>query len=75
MILHDIETTLASLLRAADAGDGPDIIAATRRMDELRATAGSDLSPQLRHFLERRSYDKALAFVRQEEDIPRGSCR
>ena len=75
MIHQDIETALVSLLRAAEAGAGQDIIAATRRMDELRAEAGSDLSPQLNHFLERRSYDKALAFVRQEEEIPRGTCR
>jgi len=32
------------------------------------------LHPQLVHFLERRSYPKALMFLGGETDIPVGSC-
>jgi hypothetical protein len=33
-----------------------------------------DLHPQLVHFLEKRSYPKALLFLGGESDIPAGSC-
>jgi len=39
-------------------------------LEEGRAT----LHPQLVHFLERRSYPKALQFLGGETDIPVGSC-
>jgi hypothetical protein len=44
------------------------------RLDDWAAKAGRDLHPQLAHFLERRSYAKALAFLGGAEDIPAGAC-
>jgi len=36
---------------------------ASERIEALRAELPADASPQLAHFLERCSYDKALAFI------------
>jgi hypothetical protein len=41
------------------------------QLDGLRKEL--DLDPRLAHFLEKRSYEKALIFL-NEEDAPRGSC-
>ena len=44
------------------------------RLDEILEKARSDLHPQLVHFLERRSYAKAVMFLGGESDIPVGIC-
>ncbi len=36
---------------------------ALRQLDEIAKTEADNLDPQLRHFLEKRSYEKALAFL------------
>lgn len=41
------------------------------QLDGLRKEL--DLDPRLAHFLEKRSYEKALMFL-NEEEAPRGSC-
>jgi hypothetical protein len=43
-------------------------------LDRYLEEGRSDLHPQLVHFLERRSYPKALMFLGGESDIPVGSC-
>ncbi len=50
------------------------IVAQTDRLDALVAQGRPGLHPQLVHFLERRSYPKALLFLGGESDIPVGSC-
>jgi hypothetical protein len=43
------------------------LIAVSERIDELvAALPAGDLDPQFRHYLERRSYDKALAWIEEE---------
>ncbi len=59
-----IKPALAALLAAINAADGPAITAGLTRLDGLLAAAPRGaLHPQLAHFLERRSYAKALAFL------------
>ena len=55
---------------AAEKGD---VGAALKRVTELQAQLGADAPPMLRHYLERRSYQKALDFLnsgRPETDTP-----
>ena len=69
-----IKAALISLLSSIKQADGLGI---TREMDRLEAflAAGREtLHPQLVHFLERRSYAKALMFLGGETDIPVGAC-
>jgi hypothetical protein len=43
-------------------------------LDDCLSEGRGILHPQLVHFLERRSYPKALMFLGGESDIPVGSC-
>jgi hypothetical protein len=69
-----IKETLVALLAAIKAGDGPAVAGAMAQLDDFTAQGRAALHPQLVHFLERRSYAKALMFLGGETDIPVGSC-
>ena len=69
-----IKESLNSLMEAIKQGDGARISSEMGRLDEVLARGRADLHPQLVHFLERRSYAKALMFLGGETDIPVGAC-
>jgi hypothetical protein len=69
-----IKTSLIQLLAAIKAADGQVIADEMARLDELLARGRPGLHPQLVHFLENRSYAKALMFLGGETDIPVGIC-
>jgi len=70
----EIKASLINLMGGIKSADGRVIVAATSRLDELLARNRPTLHPQLVHFLERRSYDKALQFLSGVADIPAGIC-
>jgi hypothetical protein len=65
--LLPMESEIHDALLALNAGiaqaDGAAIGAQTARLDELVTRHRGALDPQLAHFLERRSYAKALAWL------------
>ncbi len=69
-----IKESLIKLLAGIKRADGEAIISETRWLDETLASVRADLHPQLVHFLEQRSYVKALMFLGGETDIPVGIC-
>ena len=71
-----IKASLISLLDGIKRSDGPVIANEMGRLDEFLAQgrAAGGLHPQLEHFLEKRSYAKALMFLGGESDIPVGIC-
>ena len=58
-----IKSSLTTLLTAIGSGDGVIISTEMEQLDGLLAKGRGTLHPQLAHFLERRSYAKALAFL------------
>jgi hypothetical protein len=70
----EIKTALLSLLSGIKQADGKVIEVEMTRLDELLARGRTELHPQLVHFLERRSYAKAVMFLGGETDIPVGAC-
>ena len=42
---------------------GLDLVTALRNLDNLVSRSGDDLNPRLRHFLQNRSYEKALLWL------------
>jgi hypothetical protein len=56
------------------AANGAAIAAELARLDELLAQGRSTLHPQLVHFLEGRSYAKAVQFLGGASEIPVGQC-
>jgi hypothetical protein len=71
-----IKESLSALLAGIKRSDGAVIAAEMARLDDFlaRGRAAGGLHPQLEHFLEKRSYAKALMFLGGEMDIPVGAC-
>ncbi len=69
-----IKASLEALLAGIAAGDGAIIATEMGHLDAFLAEGRGVLHPQLVHFLERRSYDKAVMFLGGESDIPVGAC-
>ena len=69
-----IKASLVSLLAGIKAADGQVIADDMARLDEMLERGRGILHPQLIHFLEKRSYAKALMFLGGETDIPVGAC-
>ena len=69
-------TEIADSLRILNQPSGGDqILEAVRKLDRILSAHRVDLEPRLVHFLERRSYQKALQFIEEEADPPKGECR
>jgi len=69
-----IKVALISLLEAIKRSDGPVIAAEMARLDTFLDQGRGSLHPQLVHFMENRSYAKALMFLGGESEIPVGVC-
>lgn len=70
----EIKASLIALLDAINASNAPVIAAEMARLDDFAARGRMTLHPQLLHFLERRSYAKAVLFLGGAHDIPVGVC-
>jgi hypothetical protein len=69
-----IKESLIALMDGIKRGDGQAISDRMAELDGYLGTGRAALHPQLVHFLERRSYPKALLFLGGDSDIPVGSC-
>ena len=69
----EIKAALISLLAGIKSSDGPLISREMQRLDEFLAAGKAAHSPQLAHFLERRSYAKALTLLGGESPAA-GAC-
>jgi hypothetical protein len=71
---HQIKESLNALLAAIKAADGQTVADEMMRLDDFVTRGRAGLHPQLVHFLENRSYAKALMFLGGDTDIPVGVC-
>jgi len=69
-----IKESLIALMDGIKRADGEAISARMALLDKYVAQGRGAVHPQLVHFLERRSYPKALMFLGGESEIPVGSC-
>jgi len=69
-----IKETLVELFDGIRRADGDAIASRMALLDDYLVKGRSSLHPQLVHFLENRSYPKALMFLGGEHDIPAGAC-
>jgi len=69
-----IKASLISLLAAIKSANGKIIAEEMALLDGFLDQGRATLHPQLVHFLERRSYAKAVMFLGGESDIPVGIC-
>jgi hypothetical protein len=70
----EIKRSLEALMAAITTSDGQIIAAEMTKLDDCLARGHGALHPQLLHFLQNRSYAKALMFLGGESDIPVGVC-
>ncbi len=70
----EIKASLIALTNGIKAADGKIIAVATAHLDGIVERCRSGLHPQLVHFLEQRSYSKALMFLSSVSNIPVGIC-
>ena len=70
---EEIKSALISLLDGITRSDGNTVGVEMGRLDEIVKREKDSLSPQLAHFLERRSYAKALTWLGGEAPAA-GSC-
>lgn len=69
-----IKAALITMLDGIKRSDGQGIAAEMARLETLLEQGRPTLHPQLVHFIENRSYVKALMFLGGETDIPAGAC-
>lgn len=69
-----IKESLISLLAGIKAADGQVIAQEMARLDDFLERGRLTLHPQLVHFLQNRSYAKAVMFLGGETNIPVGAC-
>lgn len=70
---EELRKALAEFMEASSSRDAGKIAAALTRIADLQARLGPEAHPMLRHYLERRSYQKALEFLdsgRPETETP-----
>jgi hypothetical protein len=70
----EIKASLIALLNGIKSADGKMIAVTTAHLDGIVERCRNGLHPQLVHFLEQRSYDKALMFLGGSPHIPAGIC-
>ena len=69
-----IKESLTALLSGIKAADGQSVAAEMVKLDEFLERGRATLHPQLVHFLQNRSYAKAVMFLGGETNIPVGAC-
>lgn len=70
----EIKASLTALLAAIKGGNGPVVASEMAKLDDFLERGRMTLHPQLLHFLQNRSYAKAVMFLGGETDIPVGAC-
>ena len=74
MGLEQVHTTLQALMTAIDNGEGESIATHLRRLDELGQELGQEAPPMLRHYLDKRSYAKALNLLEGRDEAAAPNC-
>ena len=70
----EIKSALIALLAGINARDNQVVTMEMARVDDLLGRFRATLHPQLVHFLQNRSYAKAVMFLGGETNIPVGAC-
>ena len=70
MLNKEIEGRLQIIVESAKNMDKNDIISAIKDLDLLVESCADEMDDRLTHFLQRRSYQKALEFLRDLAEAP-----
>ena len=70
----EIKESLIALLAGIKAADGQVVADEMAKLDDYLDRGRAGLHPQLVHFLQNRSYAKAVMFLGGDSNIPVGVC-
>ncbi len=70
----DLHATLKQMMQAIDTGATESIASQVMRIDEIGRAMGGDAPPMLRHYLDKRSYAKALDFLEGRDETAAPNC-
>ena len=70
----ELHAVLKEMLGAISAGEADSVVAQVRKIDEIGAALGTGVPPMLRHYLEKRSYAKALDFLEGRDETAAPNC-
>ena len=70
MLNKEIEERLQIVVESAEDADKNDIVSAIKDLDLLVESRADEMDDRLIHFLQRRSYQKALEFLRDLAEAP-----
>lgn len=73
-LLDSIKAALIDLVAGMKGADTARMLKSMEQLDQLAAANREGLDPRLAHFLERRSYAKALDFLGGAAEVPAGTC-
>ena len=74
MALDQLHTELQALMAAIDNREGESIAVHLRQLDVLGQELGNEAPARLRHYLEKRSYTKALDFLEGRDEAAAPNC-
>ena len=73
--LHKNLTDMMSLIESGSPpSEGPGIADYLRRIDEIKNELGQDAPKMLIHYLEKRSYTKAIDFLEERDETVASNC-
>jgi len=64
--MKNLSTLLETVVNGTQT-EGPSLREALREMDSIAQNPKQDINPKLKHYLQRRSYSKALEWIQNEE--------
>ena len=70
----DLHATLIGLMEAINTGATESLVAQIKKIDEIGEALGTEAPPMLRHYLEKRSYAKALDFLEGRDETAAPNC-
>ncbi len=74
MMENEIKRLLLILRESISRSDGQGMADALLALDRMVEERAPELPPRLLHFLQNRSYEKALAHLEGQPNIPAGVC-
>ncbi len=70
----DLHAALKQMMQSIDTGATESIASQVMRIDEIGRAMGGDAPPMLRHYLDKRSYAKALDFLEGRDETAAPNC-
>lgn len=76
-LTEELHETLKGMMKSIEAGpaaEGPGIADYLKRLDEIKEAMGDDAPQMLEHYLDKRSYTKALDFLEGRDETVAPNC-